>query len=539
MTCTAITVRPSRSARSYSAKSGIWSIVRYWTARMTRVRRECRAPSPPIVAAESSPLRTVTSSLATPERVTASTARLASAGSSTTTSRWLVGYAIDRRATASRPSAALDEWLDLADESLERLDVVRRRLLGDHRPEAELHVRRQPLGDLLDRSGPEHLALHVDLGQRQLVALELPFPDPLRLGMRVPNGDLDAECELDVGDVAPHRVTVAAQDVDLVGEHLGRARRVPQVGRSRDRPQRLLLAGAADHDRNVALDGRRMVDRLLEGVVAARLGRHHLAVEECSDRARRLVQPVESLPDARAEVDAVGLVLVVEPGTAEPGDRAPVRDVVDRRDHLRHEPGVPERVRADHQPEPGPLRRHGPRGKRRVALEDRLVRGAEDRVDVVPGPQVLVAQRVDALRAVEELRPRTSLAPEQDSELQVGHAGSSWATGSGVGGMARGRRSCPAHRSAGPTRTPRGGQAIVARSASRSSRSSASRIASAASRAADRCSAAWPSSPAVRYARASASWANARSQSPMPCSSQISRHRRACQMAGSPRPSTA
>ena len=56
------------------------------------------------------------------------------------------------------------------------------------------------------------------------------------------------------------------------------------------------------------------------------------------------------------------------------------------------------------------------------ALEDRLVRVAEDGVQVVPGPQVVVAELVDALGRIEHLGPGGALAPEQDSELQICHA---------------------------------------------------------------------------------------------------------------------
>ena len=40
-----------------------------------------------------------------------------------------------------------------------------------------------------------------------------------------------------------------------------------------------------------------------------------------------------------------------------------------------------------------------------VALEDRLLRVADDRVEVVPRPERVVAELVDALRGGEERRP--------------------------------------------------------------------------------------------------------------------------------------
>ena len=61
-------------------------------------------------------------------------------------------------------------------------------------------------------------------------------------------------------------------------------------------------------------------------------------------------------------------------------------------ERLDRQPGIAERVRADEQAEPDPLGRLGQRRERGVALEDRLVRVAEDRQDVVPGPEVVEAE---------------------------------------------------------------------------------------------------------------------------------------------------
>ena len=73
---------------------------------------------------------------------------------------------------------------------------------------------------------------------------------------------------------------VGAQDRVLGGQRLGRAERVPHVGVAGDDPQRLLLARAADHDRQVGLDGRRLDPEVVEGVAAARRAGHLAAVEE-------------------------------------------------------------------------------------------------------------------------------------------------------------------------------------------------------------------------------------------------------------------
>ena len=110
------------------------------------------------------------------------------------------------------------------------------------------------------------------------------------------------------------------------------------------------------------------------------------AVEEGPHRRGRLIQPGETLPDARPELEAVGLVLVVEPGGTETGDRAAVAGVVEGADRLRHETGVAECVGAHEQAQMDPLGGRRPRTEDGVALEDRLERVADDRVEVVPRP---------------------------------------------------------------------------------------------------------------------------------------------------------
>ena len=60
-----------------------------------------------------------------------------------------------------------------------------------------------------------------------------------------------------------------------------------------------------------------------------------------------------------------------------------------------------------------------------VSLEDRLVRLAEDGVEVVPRPERLVPELVDASRGGLEGWPLGCLAPEQDAEPGVGHRGAS------------------------------------------------------------------------------------------------------------------
>src|SRR5688572_22901305 len=98
---------------------------------------------------------------------------------------------------AERPesvSGADGEGLDLADQPLERLRVVRRRLLGDNRPEAELKIWRQPLRELFGRAVPERVVV-LDSGHRRPVVLEGGLPDLDGLGLRVADRRLDPERE--------------------------------------------------------------------------------------------------------------------------------------------------------------------------------------------------------------------------------------------------------------------------------------------------------------------------------------------------------
>ena len=68
-----------------------------------------------------------------------------------------------------RCSAPVDERLHLTDESLQRLDVIRRRLLGDGRPEAKLDIGPKSLGDLLGRAVPERIVVGDPLHGRPVV----------------------------------------------------------------------------------------------------------------------------------------------------------------------------------------------------------------------------------------------------------------------------------------------------------------------------------------------------------------------------------
>jgi len=136
----------------------------------------------------------------------------------------------------------------------------------------------------------------------------------------------------------------------------------------------------------VRLDGCRIDAQLVECVPPVPGTRHDGAVEEGPDRRHGFPEPVESLPETRSEVDAEGSMFQLEPRAADPEGRPAAADVVDGRHGLRDEARVAERVRADEESEPDPVRGLGERRQCGVSLEDRLVRVTEDRVEVIPGP---------------------------------------------------------------------------------------------------------------------------------------------------------
>src|SRR5919112_6032233 len=178
-----------------------------------------------------------------PADVRAVTARSASATLSNTASNRPTAEPIirfGRRSTRPVISGLVDEWADLADQPLEGLGVVRRRLLGDHGVEPELEVRRKPLGELLGRAVPER-RVALDVGERRLVVLHRCLPDAVGLRLRVADRRLDPERELDLRRIPPDGLAVVAEDLDLVAHEVDGTHAVPHVGVLRDGSERLLL----------------------------------------------------------------------------------------------------------------------------------------------------------------------------------------------------------------------------------------------------------------------------------------------------------
>ena len=149
---------------------------------------------------------------------------------------------------------------------------------------------------------------------------------------------------------------------------------VPPVRLPGDHPQRVLLAGAAQHDRRRRIGKRRPI-RLPDAIILARKIRRRLRPQRPDD-LHALLQHLQSRAERR-EVVAVGRVLRLVPARAVPEDEPAGGQVLKARPHLRQHRRVPERV-AHHdraQVDAGvPCRDPG---QQRPALDPELVRVVE------------------------------------------------------------------------------------------------------------------------------------------------------------------
>ena len=110
------------------------------------------------------------------------------------------------------------------------------------------------------------------------------------------------------------------------------------------------------------LDGQRVVDQPLEVVLLAVVG-DFLAVEQLTDDPHRLVEPVQALARAAPELQAVGLMLELEPSSADALDCPTARDVIERGGLLCDQAGIPECIGADQQAQSDPLGHGSPGAK--------------------------------------------------------------------------------------------------------------------------------------------------------------------------------
>ncbi len=165
----------------------------------------------------------------------------------------------------------------------------------------------------------------------------------------------------------------------------------------------------------MGLDRTGRADCIPEPVEAA-VVRDVLTVEQAPDQRHRLAQSVEPLAEPAAEIEPEGVVLALEPSSADAQHRPATRDVVDRGRDLRRQPRVAQRVRGDHQAKSGPGRDGCRSGERRPALELGIGPVALVRQQVIVEPQVVETGRLGVQHPVAELRPADALDPERRPE---------------------------------------------------------------------------------------------------------------------------
>ena len=203
------------------------------------------------------------------------------------------------------------------------------------------------------------------------------------------------------------------QDLDLVAQEVDTAAAIPALRVLRHRAQRLLLAFPTDHEGQLAgtAIGQGLVLQVVEVVVTIRGRGDRLTSQERGDAGHRLVEPVQALAEAGPEIDAVGGVLVLEPGATEAQPGPTAADVIDGHGRLGGQAGVAEGVGTDHEAELDAFGRRGPGGQECPALEDRLQRVAHDGVEVVPRPQAVDADRVGKPGDLSKVFPIGLLGP--------------------------------------------------------------------------------------------------------------------------------
>ena len=172
------------------------------------------------------------------------------------------------------------------------------------------------------------------------------------------------------------------QRIELAGDLLDGAGEVRLIGVLGDHPQCLLLSRTADHDRD-ARDRCRNVHRVGHLIVLAPQ-RNRLAPQHRHDDLQRFLQLLEPVGEG-TELVTERLVLELEPARADAERRSTAGDVVECGDRLRQQRRVPVGVAGDQGREPHRLGVLGQRRQHRVALEHRLIVGADARqlVEVV------------------------------------------------------------------------------------------------------------------------------------------------------------
>ena len=154
-----------------------------------------------------------------------------------------------------------------------------------------------------------------------------------------------------------------------------------------------------------------------------------LAGKQRPDDADSLVEPVEALAEPASKVNGVRPVLLLEPAAADAENDPAAADVIDRGDDLGEQRRRTEHVGRHQRSELQPLGGGGKCRQGRPGLEHRLVGLAIDRQEMVPDPQMVVAQFVGEAGGLQNIGPLEGLIPQADPEPQ---------RRSGVGGFVGG-----------------------------------------------------------------------------------------------------
>ncbi len=219
-------------------------------------------------------------------------------------------------------------------------------------------------------------------------------------------GQFDADRPVDLAGVAPDLAAALVEDATLGGVGVGAQDAVPELGVLRGQAQRHLLAAAADQDR----------DRVAHW-------RGHVGPPVRQDRFQAVPEGAQAV-GGRTELVAELAVVALGPAGADAEDQPPARHVVDRLRHVGEEGGVAVAVAGDEGAELHPFGHLGHPGQQAPALEVRPLGVAGEREEVVPGPEGVDAERLDAAPGLAHRGVGGVLGPDLDPDADRlrGHA---------------------------------------------------------------------------------------------------------------------
>jgi hypothetical protein len=228
----------------------------------------------------------------------------------------------------------------------------------------------------------------------------------------------------DGGRVAADVVAVLSQHGDLVIQLAERIRgHVPDVGIPCHQGQRVLLADAAHHDRWPGLPNGSRLDRHVPHSEMLAREVDSLVGECLMQYLQRLTEPLGALRES-APVQADARVLVLDGSAADPELKAPGRDLVEGRCHLREHGRMAKLVAQHHVSDLDAFGAAEQCGRQGPCLERGVVRGAGS-VQVVVEPQRVDAEFLTAQCAVQDVGVAEAHLGQVDADLGPRHVRSS------------------------------------------------------------------------------------------------------------------